>query len=26
CVHLTQGAAQAFYNTLHVGDVVQVVR
>jgi lipoprotein-anchoring transpeptidase ErfK/SrfK len=26
CVHLTQGAAQTFYNTLHVGDVVQVVR
>ncbi len=26
CVHLTQSAAQTFYNTLHVGDVVQVVR
>jgi len=26
CVHLSQGAAQTFYNTLHVGDVVQVVR
>lgn len=26
CVHLTQRAAQTFYNTLHVGDVVQVVR
>jgi hypothetical protein len=25
CVHLTHSAAQAFYNTLHVGDVVQVV-
>ncbi len=25
CVHLTQSAAQTFYNTLHVGDVVQVV-
>jgi len=25
CVHLTQQAAQTFYNTLHVGDVVQVV-
>lgn len=25
CVHLTQQAAQIFYNTLHVGDVVQVV-
>ena len=23
CVHLTQSAAQTFYNTLHVGDVVQ---
>ncbi|HEY6424479.1 MAG TPA: L,D-transpeptidase [Pseudonocardiaceae bacterium] len=26
CVHLTQPAAQTFYNALHVGDVVQVVR
>ncbi len=26
CVHLTRRAAQTFYNTLHVGDVVQVVR
>jgi hypothetical protein len=26
CVHLTLSAAQTFYNTLHVGDVVQVVR
>jgi L,D-transpeptidase catalytic domain len=26
CVRLAQGAAQTFYNTLHVGDVVQVVR
>jgi lipoprotein-anchoring transpeptidase ErfK/SrfK len=26
CVHLTHRAAQTFYNTLHVGDVVQVVR
>ncbi|MBV8542437.1 MAG: L,D-transpeptidase [Pseudonocardiales bacterium] len=26
CVHLTRSAAQTFYNTLHVGDVVQVVR
>ncbi len=26
CVHLTQSAAQTFYNTLNVGDVVQVVR
>ena len=26
CVHLSQQAAQTFYNTLHVGDVVQVVR
>jgi hypothetical protein len=25
CVHLTQPAAQTFYNTLHVGDEVQVV-
>jgi lipoprotein-anchoring transpeptidase ErfK/SrfK len=25
CVHLTRSAAQTFYNTLHVGDVVQVV-
>ena len=25
CVHLTHRAAQTFYNTLHVGDVVQVV-
>ena len=25
CVHLTHRAAQSFYNTLHVGDVVQVV-
>ncbi|MGH3772449.1 MAG: L,D-transpeptidase [Pseudonocardiaceae bacterium] len=25
CVHLTHGAAQTFYNTLQVGDVVQVV-
>ncbi|MBV9140848.1 MAG: L,D-transpeptidase [Pseudonocardiales bacterium] len=25
CVHLTRSAAQSFYNTLHVGDVVQVV-
>jgi lipoprotein-anchoring transpeptidase ErfK/SrfK len=26
CVHLTHSAARTFYNTLHVGDVVQVVR
>jgi hypothetical protein len=26
CVHLTHSAAQTFYNTLRVGDVVQVVR
>ncbi|MDQ2881260.1 MAG: L,D-transpeptidase [Actinomycetota bacterium] len=26
CVHLTRSAAQTFYNTLQVGDVVQVVR
>ncbi len=26
CVHLTRRAAQTFYGTLHVGDVVQVVR
>ncbi|MGH3852110.1 MAG: L,D-transpeptidase [Pseudonocardiaceae bacterium] len=26
CVHLTLSAAQTFYNTLQVGDVVQVVR
>lgn len=26
CVHLTWAAAQTFYNTLHIGDVVQVVR
>ena len=26
CVHLTRQAAQTFYNTLHIGDVVQVVR
>jgi L,D-transpeptidase catalytic domain len=26
CVHLAHLDAQAFYNTLHVGDVVQVVR
>jgi lipoprotein-anchoring transpeptidase ErfK/SrfK len=26
CVHLSQQAAQTFYNTLQVGDVVQVVR
>lgn len=26
CVHLTHSAAQTFYNTLHVGDVVQVIR
>lgn len=26
CVHLTSSAAQTFYNTLQVGDVVQVVR
>jgi hypothetical protein len=25
CVHLTQPAAQTFYNTLHVGDEVQVL-
>jgi lipoprotein-anchoring transpeptidase ErfK/SrfK len=25
CVHLTRAAAQAFYGTLQVGDVVQVV-
>jgi lipoprotein-anchoring transpeptidase ErfK/SrfK len=25
CVHLSPQAAQTFYNTLHVGDVVQVV-
>jgi lipoprotein-anchoring transpeptidase ErfK/SrfK len=25
CVHLGHRAAQTFYNTLHVGDVVQVV-
>jgi len=25
CVHLTKQAAQTFYNTLHVGDMVQVV-
>jgi lipoprotein-anchoring transpeptidase ErfK/SrfK len=25
CVHLTQPAAQTFYNTLHIGDEVQVV-
>jgi lipoprotein-anchoring transpeptidase ErfK/SrfK len=25
CVHLTQPAARTFYNTLHVGDEVQVV-
>jgi lipoprotein-anchoring transpeptidase ErfK/SrfK len=25
CVHLTKQAAQTFYNTLHIGDVVQVV-
>jgi hypothetical protein len=25
CVHLTQPAAQTFYNTLHVGEEVQVV-
>jgi lipoprotein-anchoring transpeptidase ErfK/SrfK len=25
CVHLTRSAAQTFYNTLHVGDIVQVV-
>jgi lipoprotein-anchoring transpeptidase ErfK/SrfK len=25
CVHLTHSAAQTFYNTLHVGDIVQVV-
>jgi lipoprotein-anchoring transpeptidase ErfK/SrfK len=25
CVHLTKQAAQTFYNTLQVGDVVQVV-
>jgi lipoprotein-anchoring transpeptidase ErfK/SrfK len=25
CVHLAHRAAQTFYNTLHVGDVVQVV-
>jgi lipoprotein-anchoring transpeptidase ErfK/SrfK len=25
CVHLTRQAAQTFYNTLHEGDVVQVV-
>lgn len=26
CVHLTHLAAQKFYNTLHVGDIVQIVR
>ena len=26
CVHLANSAAQKFFNTLHVGDVVQVVR
>jgi L,D-transpeptidase catalytic domain len=26
CVHLAHPAAQTFYSTLHVGDVVQVVR
>jgi len=26
CVHLTHSAARTFYNTLQVGDVVQVVR
>jgi len=26
CVRLTHRAAQTFYNTLHVGDVVQIVR
>ncbi len=26
CVHLSRAAAQTFYNTLNVGDVVQVVR
>lgn len=26
CVHLTHRAAQTFYNTLHVDDVVQVIR
>ena len=26
CVHLTHSAAQTFYHTLHVGDVVEVVR
>jgi lipoprotein-anchoring transpeptidase ErfK/SrfK len=25
CVHLTHSAAQTFYNTLRVGDIVQVV-
>ena len=25
CVHLTPPAARTFYNTLHVGDVVQIV-
>jgi lipoprotein-anchoring transpeptidase ErfK/SrfK len=25
CVHLTRQAAQTFYNTLHIGDMVQVV-
>jgi lipoprotein-anchoring transpeptidase ErfK/SrfK len=25
CVHLTHPAAQTFYSTLHVGDIVQVV-
>lgn len=26
CVHLSRGAAETFYATLHVGDEVQVVR
>jgi lipoprotein-anchoring transpeptidase ErfK/SrfK len=26
CIHLTHSAAQTFYRTLHVGDIVQVVQ
>jgi L,D-transpeptidase catalytic domain len=25
CVHLTHEAARTFYNTLHIGDEVQIV-
>jgi lipoprotein-anchoring transpeptidase ErfK/SrfK len=25
CIHLSSGASQTFFNTLHLGDVVQVV-